>query len=230
MSFPARPRKLADCRLRGAGTELFLVEGDSASSSVVAVCDPEFQAVLPMQGKPMNPLRGSAERITTSPLYAALIIALGGGVGAGFFLDRVRYDRVLLLMDPDADGIHCGVLLQMFFYRWMRPLLDAGRVQVVWAPMAEVRVDGQEEPTFAYTEPHLQSVRHALRLQGKQILDTVHHRGLGSMYPPMLARTCVAPATRTTVPLEAKDVLRAIEVFGGPRPAADPQLQLFGTD
>src|SRR5512137_1129181 len=103
MSFPARPRKLQDCRLHGAGSELFLVEGDSASVAVAQVRKAEFQAVLPMQGKPMNPLKSPAQRVRTNDLYAALIESLGTGWGPDFSLDRLRYERVLLLMDPDPD-------------------------------------------------------------------------------------------------------------------------------
>lgn len=228
MYFSGRPRKLADCRLRGAGTELFLVEGDSASSSVIAVRDASFQAVFPMQGKPLNPMKSAAAKVTTNPLYAALIATLGAGWGPGFALARLRYERVLILMDPDADGIHCGLLLQMFFYQWLRPLVESGRLLTVWAPMAEIQVAGQANPVPAYTEPHLQSVRDTLRRDGARILDTIHYRGLGGMNPAMLARTCVIPASRTVAPVEVPDVRRAIEVFGGVSVPMDSQMDLFG--
>lgn len=222
-----RPGKLAPCREQGPGTELFLVEGDSASSSVDAVRNAAFQAVLPMQGKPMNPVRATARRISESPLYAALVETLGAGVGRDFELARVRYGRVLLLMDPDADGIHCGLLLQMFFHRWMRPLVDSGRLLAVWAPQAEVWVEGRPEPVLAFTEPHLHSVRARLASEGARILDTVHYRGLGSMDPKRLAKACVHPDTRTAIRILATDVERALGVLGDPGRPPDPQLELF---
>lgn len=225
MAYPARPRKLQDCRSHGPGSELFLVEGDSASTAVAQVLKPEFQAVLPMQGKPMNPLKSTAQRVRSNELYAALIEALGAGWGAEFSPSRLRYERVLLLMDPDPDGLHCGFLLQMFFHRWMRPLVDQGRLHSIWAPMGEIHVQGQSTPHYAYTEPHLQSVRNRLEAQGVVIVDTLRHRGLASLGAPLLATTCIAPATRTSAVVTAEDVTRVIRTFC-PEAERDPATQL----
>ena len=228
MPFPAAPRKLQDCREHGPGSELFIVEGDSASNSVAQVLKSDFQAVLPMQGKPMNPLKSGAQRIRSNGLYAALIEALGAGWAADFSVNRLRYERILLLMDPDPDGMHCGFLLQMFFYRWMRPLVDLGRLHTVWAPMGEIHVEGNPQPHYAYTEPHLVSLRSRLVSEGAVIRDTIRHRGLASLGAPLLAATCVAPATRTSAVITGGDIAKVIETFVPEESPKDGnQLDLF---
>ncbi|MEQ1487852.1 MAG: toprim domain-containing protein, partial [Methylotenera sp.] len=119
MIYTNRPIKLQDCRQHGANAELFLVEGDSAASAVSSLRNQQVQAVLPMQGKPLNTIKASAEKVVENALFKALIEALGAGVGDNFDLTKCRYSRIVLLMDADADGIHCGALMLMFFYRWM---------------------------------------------------------------------------------------------------------------
>ena len=121
--FPRLPIKLDDCTHHGigSGAELYVVEGDSAAGAVSRMRNAAYQAVLPMQGKPLNTVRATAQRVVANPWFAALTDALGTGLGDAFEIKALRYDRVILLMDPDADGIHCGALVTLFFYRWMRP-------------------------------------------------------------------------------------------------------------
>jgi hypothetical protein len=114
-SFHAGPGPLADCQFHGAGAELFVVEGESAAAAVCGGRDPTRQAVLPMQGKPLNALKATEKKVAANPLFAALAAALGSGWGEALDLQKLRYTKVLLLMDPDADGIHCGLLLLSFF-------------------------------------------------------------------------------------------------------------------
>jgi len=141
------PAKLDDSAThgRGSGAELFVVEGDSAASAVARVRDPLHQAVLPMQGKPLNAARAPRAKVESHPFFGPLAAALGVGFEATCDPRRLRYDRVLVLTDPDADGIHCGYLVLLFFHRWMRPLLDAGRIEVVRPPWGEVVVSGEIE-------------------------------------------------------------------------------------
>lgn len=147
--------KLDDCGVHGpvSGAELFLVEGDSAAAAVAGVRDPATQAVLPMQGKPLNATRASRSKVLAHPFFAPLVAALDVGIEADCDPRRLRYERVLVLTDPDADGIHCGFLVLLFFHRWLRPLLDAGRVEIVRPPWGEVVVAGR--PTLAFSEPEL---------------------------------------------------------------------------
>ena len=211
----AGPVKLVDCTTRGAGTELFIVEGDSASLSVANARDMKFQAVLPMQGKPMNALRASEKKVAANTLFAALITALGAGSRDSFDLAQCRYDRVLLLLDPDADGIHCGALLTMFFHRWMRPLLEAGRLQMVRAPLAELHREGDAAPTYVYTDAQFRSLCAAYGKPGEPPFNTVRYRGLAGIAPNVLAERCLVPATRVTTIMQLRDAELAIEVFGG---------------
>ncbi len=211
--FPRTPIKLHDCEHHGEGTELFIVEGDSASRSVARSRNVSFQAVLPMQGKPRNPLRRKRTTIESDELYSALIDALGSGCGDYFHLGTIRYERVILLFDPDADGIHCSALMMMFFYRWMRPLLESGRVGVIRAPMFEITAKGYKDALLAFGEEHYLLIRQ--QLDAKQIrgIKTNRFRGLASLNEPLLVKTCLDPATRSLVELGVKDAEEAISVF-----------------
>jgi DNA gyrase subunit B/topoisomerase-4 subunit B len=220
MTFPRGPLKLDDCQSHGpgSGAELFVVEGDSAADSVSRVRDAAFQAVLPMQGKPLNALKATERKVAGHPLYQALADAIGAGIGDRFDLTACRYERVLLLMDPDADGIHCGVLMLMFFQRWMPARLDAGRVELVRPPWGEVLADGEAAPRLAFSEPELQLLADGLRERGGVVAR--RYRGLAAIDPRLLADTCVAPASRRTSPVSAAAAAVMIGMFNGLSPEA----------
>ena len=193
------PVKLDDCAVHGpgSGAELFVVEGDSASLSVSGVRDARFQAVLPMQGKPLNASRATEKKVAGHALFAALTDALGVERGAGFDVASLRYDRVLILMDPDADGIHCGVLMLAFFHRWMRALLDGGHVEMVRPPWGELAVAGEAAPRYAWSDAQFRSL--AAELRDARIAVTARrYRGLAGIDAPVLHATCVDPASRRT--------------------------------
>jgi DNA gyrase subunit B len=203
MTFPRGPLKLDDCHAHGPGVhnELFVVEGDSAADAVSRVRDPAFQAVLPMQGKPLNALKASEKKVAGHPLFQALCAAVGSGLGDRFDLAACRYERILLLMDPDADGIHCSVLMLMFFQRWMPALLDAGRVEIVRSPWGEVLAAGDTTPQFAFSEPEIRLLADQLRERGGVV--TRRFRGLAAIEPKVLAATCIARESRRTSPVSA---------------------------
>lgn len=215
--FPARPLKLIDCHVNGpdSGAELFIVEGDAASFAVANARNAATQAVLPMQGKPLNALRAGETKVRGYELFTALIEALGAGLGETFDLTKRRYDRVLLLMDPDADGIHCAALMQMFFYRWMRPLLEAACVEYVRAPLGEIRIQDASAPQYAYTEQQFFAATKALRERGAPGELAVRYRGLAAINADALAALCLDPATRRAQVIRARDAEMAIQVFGG---------------
>lgn len=198
MIYRQGPIRLIDCESTDPTIEreLFVVEGDSAAQSVANLRNPLTQAVLPLQGKPLNAARAKRDKVLAHAFLAALIESLGTGIDADCDVTAVRYQRVLLLMDPDADGIHCGALLLLFFHRWMRPLLEAGRVETVRAPLAEIQRGDTPEPVLAYTETHFQTLCRALRERGESDFVTVRYRGLGSVSQTVLAATCLSPATR----------------------------------
>jgi DNA gyrase/topoisomerase IV subunit B len=218
MNFQRRPLKLDDCQThgRGSGSELFLVEGDSAADAVSRVRNAAFQAVLPMQGKPLNALKASDKKVAGHPLFKALADAIGGGSGPRFEVAACRYDRILLLMDPDADGIHCSVLMLMFFQRWMPTLLDAGRIELVRPPWGEVLAAGAAVPRVAFSEPELQLLADGLRAQGGVVAR--RYRGLAAIDAQVLHATCIAPASRHTSIVTAAQAAAMIRMLsnGGP--------------
>lgn len=219
--FPrALPIKLHDCVLHGpdSGAELFVVEGDSAASAVAAACDPQRQAVLPLQGKPLNAARASAARVARDPFLGALSQALGTGWGEACSLTGLRYSRVLLLHDPDADGIHIGALLLMYFARWMPPLLAAGRIERIHAPIGEVLDDpalGADSPrSLAYSEPHFLALCQTARANHGQAMVARRYRGLGGLAPGVLQTHCLAPTSRLARVLSPDDAREAAAIFG----------------
>jgi DNA gyrase subunit B/topoisomerase-4 subunit B len=217
MKFITQSTKLIDCAVATRSTddsyrELFLVEGDSASRAVARVRNDRFQAVLPMQGKPMNATKSSDAAVRRNQWYAALIEALGVGWHAEE-LAELRYDRVLFLFDPDADGIHCGALMLMFFDVYLRPLLDAKRVSLIKPPLFEIRAADYSETLHAYSEDHLHQVELALKKQG---IDHHHlrYRGLASLSEETLRETCVDPDSRTAYLMQHADAQAARSIFG----------------
>lgn len=232
-----KPIKLMPCAVigAGAGAELFIVEGDSAAGAVGAVRNAHDQAVLPMQGKPLNAWKAGTARVAANALYAMLATALrtpladarAGGGSAGLMLhdpDSLPYERILLLFDADADGIHCGALMLMFFYRWMRPLLESGRVCLVRPPMFELRWFEQGAPCAtplqAYNEAHQRALCAELAVRGAVDVRAYRYRGLANVDPVVLAATCVARGSRRAVTVGAADARQAIEVFGAAVPGS----------
>ena len=196
----------------GATPELFVVEGESAALAVTRVRDAITQAVLAMQGKPLNAIKATEKRLAAHPLFTALTDSLGTGRGASFDLAKLRYSRVLLLMDPDADGIHCGVLMLMFFHRWMRPLLDAGHVEIVRPPWGEVVPADGAPARHACSEAEFQAISDVVRARGPATAR--RFRGLAAIEPQLLLETCIAPATRRTDRISTAEAAAMIEVFG----------------
>ncbi|MEZ5294053.1 MAG: toprim domain-containing protein [Vicinamibacterales bacterium] len=216
--------KLMDCRRHGpgSGAELFVVEGDSAAGTVALVRDAETQAVLPMQGKPMNAVKASPEKVVANPWFQALTQAMGAGDGPAFDLARVRYERVVLLMDADADGIHCAALMCLYFYRRMWPLLAERRVSVAHPPLACLSSDQLPRPLYVFTEPEYRQATQDLRAVGHD-LQVVRYRGLAGVDLEALATASVRPATRTLQALGRADADAMMRVLG----RGEPQPTLF---
>lgn len=241
MSRPYTPHpRLDDCRVHGpgSGAELFLAEGESGAGAIAVLRNPSFQASLAMQGKPLNALRAPAGRVLENPLYRQLSLTLGmplrdtGAIASDRWGNRagdgaeaadpglpasLRFDRVLLLFDPDADGIHIGALLLMFFSRWMRPLLAGGRVHMVRPPLYALEWvagdSGEILSAHAYSEPHLRHLMGALTSAGAQQLRAHHYRGLGGIARETLRSTCIDPATRQSQVMRLDDAREAVAVF-----------------
>ncbi len=212
---PKNPLKLIDSTQHGAGTELFIVEGDSAAGAVASVRDGQTQAVLPMRGKPLNAVKAGHDKTRAFPLYVALLNALGCGYGEACDASKARYERIVLLMDPDADGIHCGALMLMFCYRGLLPLLESGRVLLALAPMASVSSASVDQPLLPHTDAEFRSLLKQFSERGITDVQTTRYRGLAGIDLPTLAHTCLHPSTRRTRVLTPADAQEAIAVFGG---------------
>ena len=205
--------KLDDCAVHGAGSgaELLIVEGDSAAAAVARVRDARVQAVLTMQGKPLNASKASRRRLLDHPFFGALARALGAEMAAAEPAREprpLRYERVLVLTDPDADGIHCGFLVLLFFHHWLRPLLDAGHIEIVRPPWGEVVVAG--ELLLAFSEPELAALATRARATGGAVR---RFRGLAALDADTIRETCVDPATRRTERVTVADVATMIDVI-----------------
>ena len=211
------PSRLDDCRHAGdARAELFVVEGESAAAAVARVRDADFQAVLPMQGKPLNATRTTRAKLLAHPLFGPLVDAIGTGIEPDYRAASLRYGRILLLMDPDADGIHCGVLLLLFFRRWMPQLIAAGRIGIVRPPWGEVTVDGRVHRGLSDAE--LTALADRAGATGPVAVR--RYRGLAALDADVIRETCVAPATRRVSGVTPAEVAAMVEFLAGLGPEA----------
>jgi DNA gyrase subunit B len=210
--------KFVDCQAHGpgSGAELFLVEGDSAASSVLAVRDERCQAVLPLQGKPLNAWAATPAKVAQHVLFKQLAQSLGLAQPTVCPDSAVlRFERVLLLFDPDADGIHIGALMVLYFQRWLPQLIGGGHLWLARAPMFEIEVPGLPHH-YAYNPPQCQQMADRLRSQAAGAEVRVRaFRGLGSLAPELLRERCLDPATRMAHAVGAADVQAVVDVFGG---------------
>jgi DNA gyrase subunit B/topoisomerase-4 subunit B len=211
------PAKLIDCSPGapppdGERRELLVVEGDSASRAVARLRDARHQAVLPMQGKPLNAAKASAAAVQRNVWFTALMDALGMDWAAPE-PSQMRYDRLLLLFDPDADGIHCGALTLIFIDRYLRPLLEAHRVTLIKPPMFEIRAEGYRDRLHAYSEDQWRRLRLHLDERGIRYTRT-RFRGLASMDDEVLKESCLDPRSRTAYLVQTGDAAAARRLFG----------------
>ena len=205
--------KLVDCEQHGPGSELFIVEGDSAARTLVRARNSQNQAVFPMQGKPMNALKANAADLHENVQFGTLLDALRVDLNHPKRPVEIPYQRIVLLFDPDADGIHGRTLMLLFFYRWLRKTLDDGRIFDAHAPQWMVTSDEMPEAAFATTPQHLKKIRAYLKDKGITDINTKRFRGLGSIDLDVLSAQCVAPKTRRLSMLTAEHAENALVVF-----------------
>ena len=192
------PDKLADCSSRNAeGTELFIVEGNSAGGSARDARDPKTQAILPLRGKVLNVERASLDKILANAEIQSLVAAIGGGIGKDFDVEKVRYQRVVILSDADVDGGHIRTLLITFFYRQMTALVEAGRLFVAQPPLFSTLIGGTK--TYIHDETARQRI---IDDNPNRNLVFARFKGLGEMDYPELRETCMDPATRSLVRID----------------------------
>ncbi|MEM0946135.1 MAG: DNA topoisomerase IV subunit B [Pseudomonadota bacterium] len=191
------PGKLVDCsRQTRDGTELFIVEGDSAGGSGKAARDRETQALLPLRGKILNVLGAASSKLTTNAEIKDLCDALGTGLGTRFNLDDLRYDKVIIMTDADVDGAHIASLLMTFFFTQMRPMIDAGHLYLACPPL--FRLTQGAKRVYCIDEAERDAWLEK-GLGGKGKIDVSRFKGLGEMDAKDLKDTTMNPATRKLI-------------------------------
>jgi DNA gyrase subunit B len=215
----ALPAKLVDCRSDDVDrSELFIVEGDSALGTAKLARDSEFQALLPIRGKILNVQKASVSDMLKNAECAAIIQVVGAGSGRTFDIDSARYGKVILMADADVDGAHIRCLLLTLFHRYMRPMVEAGRVFAAVPPLHRIELinpgRGKEKYIYTYSDAELQKVLRDLERRGKRWKDPVQrYKGLGEMDADQLAETTMDPRHRILRRVRIEDAEAAEHIF-----------------
>lgn len=214
------PAKLADCRSNDTErTELFIVEGDSALGTAKLARSSDYQALLPIRGKILNVQKASVQDMLSNAECAAIIQVVGAGSGRSFDVDLARYGKVVIMTDADVDGAHIRTLLLTLFFRYMRPLVEAGRVYAAMPPLHRIEVAGRgassgKEYLYTYTEQEMRRTVADLQRKGRTVKQPMQrYKGLGEMDADQLAETTMDPRHRTLRRITLADAARADEVF-----------------
>lgn len=203
------PGKLADCSSRDPhSSELYIVEGDSAGGSAKQGRNREFQAILPLRGKILNVEQARLDRMIASEQIKNLVIALGAGIGETFDLSKLRYHRIMIMTDADVDGAHIRTLLLTLFYRYLRPVIDAGYLFIAQPPLFKVQCGKSIQ--YAFTDEERDKLIAAL---GDKKASIQRYKGLGEMNAEQLWETTMDPVSRTMLRVSVDDAERADYVF-----------------
>ncbi|SDL74984.1 DNA gyrase/topoisomerase IV subunit B [Tessaracoccus oleiagri] len=212
------PPKLKDCRSSDVdSTELFIVEGDSALGTANVARNSEFQALLPIRGKILNVQKASLGDMLKNAECAAIIQVVGAGSGRSFDLDNARYGKVIFMADADSDGAHIRTLLATLFFRYMRPMVEAGRVYSAVPPLHRFELTkpkrGYDKYIYTYSDAEYQRTAAELTKKGITFKEPQRYKGLGEMDAHQLKETTMDPRHRTLRRLTVDDIEAAEHVF-----------------
>jgi len=213
------PTKLVDCRSKGVeDTELFIVEGDSALGTAKLARNSEHQALLPIRGKILNTQKASLQDMLNNQECAAIIQVIGAGSGRTFDIDQARYGKVIIMSDADVDGAHIRTLLLTLFFRYMRPLIEQGRVYAAVPPLHRVVVvnkgSAPNDVIYTYSEAELRAVLADIEKSGKSYQQPIQrYKGLGEMDAEQLEETTMSPAKRMLRRVKMSDAEQATRIF-----------------